>query len=230
MWFLFGLVTGIAIMAVLGGGISVGASGNGGNRVVNNKPTVTDTTGTDTTGTGTQTFEPVPEATADDHVRGDLKKAKVVLIEYSDFECPFCNRHHPTMKQIAEEYGDDVAWVYRHFPLTSIHPNAAPAANASECAAEQGEFWDYADALVDNYQTLNEAKYLEIAEDLGLNTNKFQDCLDSQKYASKVAEQAQGGIAAGATGTPATFINGVLVSGAVPVESMKTMIDELLAQ
>ncbi len=223
MWFLFGLVTGIALMAIFGGGITLG--NGGGNRVANNNPTPT----VIDNGAPTE-VAPVPEATKNDHVRGDLNKAKVVLIEYSDFECPFCSRHHPTMQQIVDEYGDDVAWVYRHFPLTSIHPNATPAAIASECAGEQGKFWPYADALVENYQNLNNATYERIADDIGLNMNKFEDCMADNDYASKIAQQAQEGISAGATGTPATFINGQLISGAVPFESMKTAIDQILAQ
>src|SRR3989338_5570869 len=88
-------------------------------------------------------------ARADDHVRGN-PKGKVVIIEYSDFECPFCGRHVPTINQILDQYGDDVKFIYRHFPLTSIHPNAQKAGEASECAAEQGKFWEYHDILFAN--------------------------------------------------------------------------------
>lgn len=229
MWFLFGLVTGIALMALIGGGINFGG-GSGARAANNNAGTGTGTQQVIDAGTGQAA--PMPEVTDEDHVLGDLKKAKVVLVEYADFECPYCNRHHVTMKQLKEEYGDDIAWIYRHFPLTSIHPNATPAAIASECAAEQGEdkFWEYADILVDNYQNLNDATYDSAADQVGLNKNKFEDCLANNDYAADIAAEAQGGMDAGVTGTPATFINGTLVSGAVPIESLRTAIDQILAQ
>jgi protein-disulfide isomerase len=170
----------------------------------------------------------LPEVTDEDHVRGNLDKAKVVLVEYSDFECPFCGRHHPTMEAISEKYGDDVAWVWRHFPLTNIHPQAIPAAEASECANEQGKFWEMSDELILNQTNLNRDTYDRIAGNLGLNTGDFADCLDSGKYKSLISKQQAGGAAAGVTGTPATFVNGSLVSGAVPLAQFESIIDGLL--
>lgn len=172
---------------------------------------------------------PLAEVTAADHVRGDLKSAKVVLVEYSDFECPFCSRHHPVMQQIMDTYGDDVAWVYRHFPL-SFHPEAAPAAIASECAAQQGKFWEYADALIAGQDKLGTAFYTELATQLGLNMNKFNSCLTNPATQALVDEDVQSGSTAGVSGTPATFVNGQLVSGAVPFASFKQMIDAELAK
>lgn len=222
MFFLFGLVAGIALMSLVGGGLNLSfAKGNGGNN--NNSPIVR----TPTTPTADA---PVPEATSKDHVRGNLNKAKVVLIEYSDIQCPYCGALHPTLQQLANDYGDDVAWVYRHFPLTSIHPEAAPAANAAECAGEQGKFWEFTDILFANQKSLNDAYYKQVAKDLKLKTGQFNDCVDSGKYDDLVAQQSLDGQAAGATGTPATFINGTLVSGAVPYESMATMIDQILGK
>lgn len=224
MMFVFGLVTGIAIMALLGGmSLDVFAK-NGSKSVVQNPTPVVNNNG----GVAAPAGELAP-VTEDDHVRGDLKKAKVVLVEYSDFECPFCQRFHPTMKQLQAKYGDDIAWVYRHFPLKSIHPNAEAAGNAAECAGEQGKFWEYADALFEDIQGFNTTRYTQIAKDLRLNEKRFTDCVSSGKYLGKVNADFASGQAAGVTGTPATFINGQLVSGALPIENMTDIIDEILA-
>lgn len=166
-------------------------------------------------------LEPVSDS---DHIRGD-KNAPVTIVEYSDFECPFCRSFHPTMQKVMSEYQGKVRWVYRHFPLTNIHPQALSAAEASECAAEQGKFWEFGDALFTNQDSLGDSLYKKTAEDLGLDMSKFNDCLTAGKYTSKVRDQASGGSAAGVRGTPASFINGQLVSGAVPYETLKSVID-----
>ncbi len=170
----------------------------------------------------------VPPVTADDNVKGP-DNAKVTLIEYSDFQCPFCARHKGTIDEIIKEYGDKVRIVYRHFPL-SFHPEAQKAAEASECAAEQGKFWEMHDKIfaANEAGTMSVAKWKEIAKSLGLNTKQFNDCLDSGKYASKITEQMAAGSAAGVEGTPATFVNGELVSGALPFSQFKQIIDSYL--
>ncbi|MEK7183142.1 MAG: thioredoxin domain-containing protein [Patescibacteria group bacterium] len=224
MLFVFGLVSGIALTLIVNNfsGIAIAAPNNNArDPLAVAKP--------DTADTGTAPSGQLAAATNEDHVRGDLKKAEVVIIEYSDFECPFCSRHHPTMLQVAEEYGDKVAWVYRHFPL-SFHPQAEPAALASECAAEQDKFWEYADELFLNQALLGDSYLKSLAGDLGLNQKKFDECLDSKKYQAVVDAQTGTGAAAGVNGTPATFINGQMVSGAVPFASLKTIIDAELAK
>ena len=175
----------------------------------------------------------VKPITKDDHVRGDAK-AEVTLFEWSDFQCPFCGRFHPTMVQLLSEYEGKVKWVYRHFPL-SFHPEATPAANASECAAEQGKFWEYADKLIENQATLSAATYPKLAADLKLNTSKFNDCFTAKKYQAKITQQMNDGSAAGVTGTPGTIIVAAdgskqLVPGAVPYEQLKAMVDAALAK
>jgi len=172
----------------------------------------------------------VPPISESDHVQGP-KDAKVVLIEYSDFECPYCFRHYLTMKQIEEEYKDKIAVVFRHFPL-SFHANAQKAAEAAECAGEQGKFWEMHDKLFEANanEELNLDKFKQISKDLGLNTDQFNDCLDNEKMASKVAKDMAGGQKAGVSGTPATFINGELVSGALPLDQFKVVIDQLLSE
>lgn len=170
----------------------------------------------------------VPPVTADDHVKGG-QNAKVTLIEYSDFQCPFCARHYDTMNKIAKDYGDKVRIVYRHFPL-SFHPEAQKAAEASECAGEQGKFWQMHDAIFEANLAgeMSVEKWKEKAKKLGLNTKQFNDCLDSGKYVEKINQQMASGSAAGVEGTPATFVNGELVSGALPYEQFKQIIDSYL--
>ncbi|MBI4281120.1 thioredoxin domain-containing protein [Candidatus Uhrbacteria bacterium] len=180
----------------------------------------------------------VPVVTDNDHARGD-RNAPITLIEYSDLECPFCRQFHPTMKQILEAYPGEVRWVYRHFPL-SFHANAQKEAEATECAAElggNGAFWAYTDAIFDrttsNGQGFPLANLVPLAKELGLNEQKFKDCLDSDKYASYVRDQMAAGASAGITGTPGTFVvdaagNSQLIPGALPFESVKQVVDSLL--
>lgn len=183
-------------------------------------------------------LDAMPKITDKDHIRGD-KDADIVLVEYSDFECPFCQRFHPTMQQVMKEYGSKTAWVYRHFPL-SFHANAQKEAEASECAAELGGndvFWKYTDAIfartTSNGTGFAIEKLAPLAKELGLNEQKFQQCLDSGKYTKHVQDDMAGGTAAGVNGTPGTIIiakNGkkALISGALPFEQVKQQIDVLL--
>ncbi|OGK16963.1 hypothetical protein A2690_01485 [Candidatus Roizmanbacteria bacterium RIFCSPHIGHO2_01_FULL_39_12b] len=183
-------------------------------------------------------LDAMPKITDKDHIRGN-KDADVVLVNYSDFECPFCKRFHPTMLQIMKEYGNKVAWVYRHFPL-SFHANAQKEAEASECAAELGGndvFWKYTDAIYEKTTSNGTGFALDalvpLAKELGLNESKFKQCLDSGKYAKHIQEDMAGGSAAGVSGTPGTIIvakNGKrdLINGALPFEQAKEQIDVLL--
>ena len=177
-----------------------------------------------------QQFSAVTPIQDSEYVFGD-KNAKVQIIEYTDFECPFCSRHYATAKQIKSDYGNKIAFVTRHFPL-SFHPEAQKAAEASECAGEQGKYWQMYDKIFEANLAgnMNVAKWKAEAKSLGLNSSKFDSCLDDGKYAKKVADDMASGAAAGVTGTPATFINGELVSGAVPFANFKQIIDNLLAQ
>jgi len=196
------------------------------------------TTTTGTTGnTGTTAPAPtvaagkVPVVSDADHVRGDAN-APLTIIEYSDFECPFCARFHPTMQQVMDNYDGKVRWVYRHFPL-SFHPEATPAAEASECAAEQGKFWEYADALIENQDSLSATYYPQLAQQLGLDTTKFNDCLSSDRMLDRVQSDQAGGSAAGVTGTPGSFLidadgNAQAIKGALPYASVAAMIDAAL--
>lgn len=168
------------------------------------------------------------EVTKDDHVRGE-SNAIVTLVEFSDFQCPFCQRFHPTVIQALSEYSDSLRWVYKHFPLDAIHLQARPAAEASECAAEQGKFWEFADALFENQSRLGGDYYSELAGDLELNVNKFNECVNGRKYKDKVESDYQLGIRLGVRGTPASFINGELLVGAVPYPSLQSAIEKASA-
>ena len=156
------------------------------------------------------------------------KGAPIEMIEFSDFQCPFCFRVQPTLEKVLSTYGDKVRFVYRNYPLPS-HPNARPAAEAAQCANEQGKFWPYHDRLFGDPRKLSDADLKQAAVDLGLDAAKFNACVDSHKYKARVDADMQAGDAAGVNGTPAFFINGRQISGAQPYEVFKQLIDEELA-
>ncbi|MCX6714289.1 MAG: DsbA family protein [Candidatus Uhrbacteria bacterium] len=175
----------------------------------------------------------VPAVSNDDHMKGN-KNAPVTLIEYSDFQCPYCGAFEPTLDTVMAKYKDQVRLVYRHFPL-SFHPNALPAANAAECASEQGKFWEFHDALFANQDSENDAYYVKLATDNKLNLGKFNDCVKTQKYLKKIQDQAAAGGAAGINGTPGTFVIGkdgsaTPITGAVPEATLSAAIDKALGK
>ncbi|MDD5251892.1 MAG: thioredoxin domain-containing protein [Patescibacteria group bacterium] len=177
------------------------------------------------------TIGTIPPVTDADFIRGD-KNAKITLVEYSDFECPYCQRFHNVMLQVMDEYKGQVRWVFRSYPL-SFHPNAMPAANAAACAGEQGKFWEFADKLYENQSSLGDAMYTQIATELKLNMSKFNACYKAAKYQSNIEAERDGGSAAGISGTPGTVIVGKdgsqsFIPGALPFEQVKPMIDAKL--
>jgi protein-disulfide isomerase len=155
--------------------------------------------------------------------------APVQIVEFSDFQCPFCQRAYPTVMQVLKTYGDRVRLVYRHYPLQN-HPAARPAAEASACAADQGKFWEYHDKLFANASRLSDADLKQHAADLGLDAQKFNACVDTRKFQGDVEADRVAGDEAGVSGTPAFFINGRPISGAQPFEAFKRVIDEELAR
>lgn len=168
------------------------------------------------------------EVSADDDPSKGPADAPVTIIEFSDYQCPFCKKVEATINQIIETYGDKIRFVYRDFPL-GFHQYAQKAAEASECADEQGKFWEYHDKLFENQQAINIENMKRWARDLNLDPDKFDDCLDSGKYASEVQKDLQDGQAAGVSGTPTFFINGKKLSGAQPFSTFKAIIDAELA-
>jgi protein-disulfide isomerase len=153
--------------------------------------------------------------------------APVELIEFADFQCPFCLAASPTVKRVLDTYGDRIHFVYRNFPLQN-HPDARPAAEAAQCAHEQGQFWPYHDRLFAQPGKLSDADLKKTAADLGLDAPRFDACVDGHKYKPVVDADAQAGAEAGVSGTPAFFINGRLLSGAQPYDAFKRVIDEEL--
>lgn len=172
-----------------------------------------------------------------DYVRGDLTKAQVVIVEYSDSDCPYCQRFHNTMKEVLSTYGTKVAWVYRYFPL-SIHANAENEAIALECSAQLGGndiFWKYLDEVIDI--TVSPDKSASVltstATNLGIDAKAFTNCLGGKDAVKKVTDQSAEAQALGAQGTPYSIAiakNGeqVAIPGAYPIDQMKTIIDGLL--
>ncbi len=156
--------------------------------------------------------------------------APVTIVEFSDFQCPYCSRVNPTLKQVEEKYGDKLRVVFRDFPLVQIHKDAAKAAEAGECAHEQGKFWEMHDRLFANQSKLQVEALKQTATEIGLDAEKFNQCLDSAKYASEVQQDVDEGARYGVTGTPAFFINGRLLSGAQPLEAFTELIDEELSR
>lgn len=188
-------------------------------------PTDTNPTAEDPTAAApTQPVKAVDEKV--DHIRGN-KNAKVTLIEYADFECPYCSKHAATLDQILKDYPNDVRLVFRNFPLLSLHEEAEKAAEAAECAGVQGKYWEMHDEIfkANTAGTMSVDQWKKVAASLKLDTAKFNTCLDSGETAARVSQDETDGMAAGVQGTPATFVNGQLVEGAVPIASLKSLID-----
>jgi protein-disulfide isomerase len=154
--------------------------------------------------------------------------APVTLVEFSDFQCPFCQRVAPTLKELRSRYGDRIRIVWKDFPLTQIHPEAFDAAQAGLCAQEQGKFWDYHDRLFANQAALQRDALKKYAADTGMDAATFSACLDSNKYQARVQASLDAGSRLGIGSTPTTYINGRAVTGAQPLEAFTAIIDEEL--
>ena len=169
------------------------------------------------------------EVAADGPSKGP-EDARVTIVEFSDFQCPYCQRAIATMDAVLAKYPNDVRLVYRHLPLDSIHPHARGAAEAAACADEQGRFWEYHDALFENNRKLAKEDLLRYATETGLDAEKFQACFDERRFKDKVEADFSAARAVGISGTPAFVVNGVLLSGAQPAENFYRVIDQELAR
>ncbi len=154
--------------------------------------------------------------------------APVTIVEFSDFQCPFCKRVLPTLTELRSRYAGKVRLVFRDFPLDSIHPLARKAAEAARCAKDQNKFWEYHDLLFDNAPKLSAERLTLYARQAGLNVPLFERCLSSGTHTAGVQKDVDEGIGLGVTGTPGFFINGRQLSGAQPLESFVQVIDEEL--
>ncbi len=152
------------------------------------------------------------------------KDAPITIVEFSDFQCPYCSRVNDALTQVKEAYGDKISLTFRDFPLP-MHPEAPKAGEASHCADEQGKFWEYHDKLFENQRALKDEDLKSYAGTLGLDAAAFATCLDSGKYAEDIEKDKADGEMAGVSGTPAFFINGVFLNGARPFEQFKEVID-----
>ena len=176
---------------------------------------------------GVKTFLDPPRqqiATAGFPAKGPAT-APVTIIEFSDFECPYCGNLEPTLKLVEKNYGDKVRFVYRQFPLPWVHPHALKAAEASLCASEQNRFWEFHDALFANQRDLTVEALKRRAADLKLDTVKFNSCLDSGNQAAVVSKDVAAGHQAGVEGTPTVFINGRMIYGTQAYPDFKEVID-----
>jgi protein-disulfide isomerase len=187
-----------------------------------------------TTGTATDNTKPVAlearPVSAEDHIVGN-RNAKIVILEYSDLDCPFCKNFHATMKQVVANNGD-VAWVYRHYPIPQLHPDATKKAEATECAWEQGgndTFWAYADKLFETKYSISQLS--SVAQSLGLNAVTFDACLSSGKHAAKVQADIEDGSKMGVNGTPSSFIlkSGKVVDTIQGAQTYETIVTKLKA-
>jgi protein-disulfide isomerase len=156
-------------------------------------------------------------------------KAPVMIVEFSDYQCPYCHQVEPTVKQVLAKYGDKVSLSYRDFPLTAIHSQAMISAEASRCALEQGKFWEYHDQLF-TASKLEKDDLIGYARNLKLDEKQFESCLSSEKYKADIDKDTEEGRKAGVTGTPGFFINGVALSGAQGQDAFARVIDDELAR
>lgn len=182
----------------------------------------------------------VPSVTRDDHVRGN-PNAPVVIIEYSDTECPFCKQFHETLRQVVDTYGKNgqVAWVFRNFPVTDSHPKALKEAQALECAAELGgehAFWNYIDRIYEitpSNDGLDPAQLYTVADHIGLDVRTFSACVESGKHTAAIQKSAAEAIAAGAAGTPFSILmygtDEYVIQGSQTFEYMQGLLEILIA-
>jgi len=160
--------------------------------------------------------------------RGGGAKAPVTIVEFSDYQCPFCKRAEDSVNKVMTTYGDKVRLVYRDYPLP-FHPFARPASEAAACAKDQNKYWEYHAKLFDNQTALQDEKLKQYAKDVGMDEAKFNECFEKKPHKAAIDEDIADGGKVGVNGTPAFFINGRMISGAQPFEKFKEIIDDEIA-
>ena len=165
--------------------------------------------------------------TADDPSKGD-PEAKVIVVEFGDFQCPFCKQAEPILRQVLDKYGEKIYFIYRDYPITSTHPEALAAAEAANCAAAQGQFWEYKEQLFARQDELSSATYRSIAEALGLDMPPFNVCLNTHATRAEIMADAEDGANLGVRGTPTFFINGQMFPGVLQYDFWDKVLTYLL--
>lgn len=169
-----------------------------------------------------------PSVNAKDHIQGNPEKAKVILTEYGDYQCPSCGEAYPIVKNLQEYFGENLLFVFRNFPLTEIHPDAFQAALAAEAAAKQNRFWEMHDILFENQDRLDMEALEYYAEQLGLNLNKFQHDIRSKELQDKVESDIESGLRSGVNGTPSFYINNEKYNEDWSEEFLKSVLEQYL--
>jgi len=188
---------------------------------------------------------PTPEPTVEITIPENLKRfdvsvdddpfigpedAPITIIEFSDYQCPYCTKwHDEVFQKLIKEFPDDVRIVYRDFPLSSIHPSATAAAEAANCANEQGKYWEYHSALFGEKYGLGSDAFVKYAQDLGLDIDAFSQCVDERRYADEVQADYEYAAQLGISSTPTFFLNGIPIVGAQPYDLFKQVIEKELA-
>jgi protein-disulfide isomerase len=166
----------------------------------------------------------VPVTEGRDHIQGPAD-APVTLIEYGDFQCPYCGRAYPIIKEVQERMEDRLRFVFRNFPIPTAHPNAEHAAEAAEAAGAQGRFWEMHDHLFENQKRLADDDLHAYAEELGLDVNRFDNEMATHAYAERVREDFMGGVRSGVNGTPTFYINGARYDGSYQPDDLLAALD-----
>jgi protein-disulfide isomerase len=160
-----------------------------------------------------------------DHIRGP-KDAAVTLVEYGDYECPHCGRAYPIVREIERRMEDRLRFVYRHFPLTQMHPHAEPAAEAAEAAGSHGRFWEMHDTLFQHQEALDEAHLIQYGSRVGIDPQWLTDALLNHAFHERVREDFMSGVRSGVNGTPTFFINGIRYDGSYDLPALYQALEE----
>ena len=166
--------------------------------------------------------------TSDDHILGN-PDAPCVLVEYGDYECPHCAAAHPMVQALEKHFHKRMAFVFRNFPLTRIHPYAQPAAEAAEFAGSNGKFWEMHDQLFENQKRLGSRLFAELAEGMGLNPADMEAAIENSTFTNRVNKEFTGGVRSGVNGTPTFFINGVRYDGSMDKAAMTEAVESAIA-
>jgi protein-disulfide isomerase len=163
----------------------------------------------------------------DDHLQGD-RDAACVLVEYGDYQCPSCGQAYPIVKRLQKHFGNQLAFVFRNFPLSQIHPWAEPAAEAAEFAAARGKFWEMHDSLYENQDSLGESLLVQLSDSLDLSSSQLLMAVAEHTYQDRVKTDFRSGVRSGVNGTPTFFINGVRHDASYDFATLSAAIDSVI--